>query len=123
MSPENTAALLKNFPKIFPHSPESIETSWCFECGDGWYELLNKLCEDLQEVIDTQNIPQVVASQVKEKFGTLRFYHRGGNGKTKVLIETAEDMAEATCEVCGEPARLRQKKGSWIQTLCDKHAQ
>ena len=122
MSPEHTATLLKEFPKIFPRPPGRMEDRWCFECGDGWYELLYKLCKDLQKVIDTENLPQVVASQVKEKFGTLRFYHCGGNGQTKSLIEVAEDMAEAICEVCGDPARLRQKKGSWMQTLCEKHA-
>lgn len=65
-------------------------------------------------------VRQVVAAQVKEKFGTLSFYYGGGDKYTSGLISMAESMSGITCEVCGSPGTLRGK--GWVQTLCDAHA-
>jgi hypothetical protein len=64
--------------------------------------------------------PQVVATQIKEKFGTLRFYYWGGDDYCRGVESMAESMSAVTCEVCGSPGKLRN--GGWIQTLCDEHA-
>lgn len=63
--------------------------------------------------------PQVVASQVKEKFGTLRFYHSGGDDAIAGMIRMAEEMSGTTCEECGKPGTTTQ--GGWIRTLCKTH--
>lgn len=60
-----------------------------------------------------------VAVQVKEKFGTLRFYVNGGNEKAYNYIEFAEALSGSTCEECGAPGTTRG--GGWIRTLCDRH--
>ena len=65
-------------------------------------------------------VRQVVAVQVKEKFGTLSFYYSGGDKYTSGLIAMAEHMSGITCETCGSPGTLRGT--GWIQTLCDAHA-
>ena len=65
--------------------------------------------------------PQVVAVQVKEKFGTLRFYYDGGDEYISGLVAMAESMSGCTCEECGAPGK--QRSGGWIQTLCDEHAE
>ncbi len=64
------------------------------------------------------NIP--VAVQVKEKFGTLRFYVDRGNDRIYNLINFAEAMSSRTCEECG--AVGKERYGGWIRTLCDAHA-
>jgi hypothetical protein len=64
--------------------------------------------------------PQVVATQVKEKFGALRFYYSGGDDFVDGVITFAENMSAVTCEMCGKPGKMRY--GGWIQTLCDEHA-
>lgn len=64
-------------------------------------------------------IEQLVATQIKEKFGGLRFYCDGGDEFTEGLIQMAEMMADCTCEVCGKPGSTRG--GGWIKTLCDEH--
>ncbi len=64
--------------------------------------------------------PQVIATQIKEKFGTLRFYYWGGDDYCRGIESMAESMSAVTCEVCGSPGKLR--KGGWVQTLCDEHA-
>jgi hypothetical protein len=64
---------------------------------------------------------QVVAIQVKEKFGTLRFYYSGGDDVVNGIERMAESMSAVMCETCGAPGRSR--RGGWIQTLCDAHAE
>ena len=93
------------------------------ECGDGWYTIIDRLCSNIQGYINwkPENCDQVVAAQVKEKLGGLRFYHRGGFGDDYIngLVTMAEAMSEVTCEVCGDRGTLRT--GGWMKTLCDHH--
>lgn len=80
------------------------------ECGPGWkalYEPLVELCK--QE--------RVVISQVKEKFGTLRFYVASAPEHVYDAIEKAERKSAETCEQCGAPGKRRND--GWIRTLCD----
>lgn len=63
-----------------------------------------------------EKIRQVVAVQVKEKFGTLRFYYDGGDDYIRGLASMAEAMSARTCESCGNPAT--QTHGGWIKTIC-----
>lgn len=132
MSPELDAKLHTDYPLIFvvepiadPDDPamtavQSPFAHWGFECGDGWYDLIDTLCLQLQ--FATKNgAPQVVASQVKEKFGVLRFYTRGQNDNQEGMIELAEAMSARLCEVCGNRGRI--VKNRWLRTRCPLHAQ
>jgi hypothetical protein len=100
---------------------------WGFECGDGWYQILDSLCANIQHHIDWQNknhekhpvVEQVIAVQIKEKFGGLRFYYDGGDEKIQGMVRMAESWAAHTCEECGAPGKMRN--GGWIRTLCDHH--
>ena len=64
--------------------------------------------------------PQVIATQIKEKFGELRFYYYGGDDYCSGVESMAESMSAVTCEVCGSSGKLRG--GGWVRTLCDEHA-
>ena len=116
---------------------------WGFECGDGWFQILNQLMGNIQHHIDWQNrqrevairfnskassdemrevpkeIPQVTLDQVKEKFGTLRFYYTGGDDYISGLVTMAESMSGVTCEECGKPGN--GTSGGWIKTVCVEH--
>lgn len=92
------------------------------ECGDGWYPLVRQLDEALRSIA-----PDYEAAQVKEKFGTLRFYvhtfdlDEDAQKQFEQLITAAEDESARTCESCGQPGRLRNDR-RWLKTLCDEHA-
>ena len=58
--------------------------------------------------------------QVKEKFGTLRFYSPG-NEKINRCITLAERMSAVTCELCGNEGQLGAQ-GYWYSTRCAKCA-
>lgn len=63
-----------------------------------------------------EKVKQVVATQVKEKFGTLRFYYNGGDDYIRGLASMAEAMSARTCEGCGAPAK--STNDGWIKTMC-----
>jgi hypothetical protein len=93
--------------------------------GDGWEDLLRRACARiLAAVVLTGGTFR--ATQIKEKYGPLRFYWTGDlSAKAAAAVEEAIDLAEArsatTCEVCGEPGVLRG--GPWLTTRCDAHAE
>jgi len=86
---------------------------------------IKKAAEALEDIEpQRQRVPkachQVTATQIKEKFGTLRFYYFGGDDYCRGVESMAELMSAVTCEVCSSPGKLRN--GGWIRTLCDEHA-
>jgi hypothetical protein len=64
-------------------------------------------------------VEQVVLQQVKEKFGTLRFYYTGGDSYIQGLVSMAESMSGVMCEECGSPGKTEGP--GWIRTLCETH--
>jgi len=175
MKKELDKQLVEKYPKIFRDRYAPMNRTamcWGFEHGDGWYNIIDQMCANIQHHINhtrkqraealvynralsraikgdfsTFNrlpkwqqkwlgealedpepqlkivpdaCPQVVASQVKEKFGTLRFYYNGGDEVVDGIERMAESMSAVTCEDCGAPGKCRT--GGWIRTLCDTHA-
>ncbi len=134
MKQELDKALCEKYPLIFKNRHGDMKETamyWGFEHGDGWYQILDSLCSNIQSYIDWNNrsavagykdfqpIEQVVAQQVKEKFGGLRFYYEGGDRHISGMVRMAESWASCTCEVCGAPGTIRH--GGWIKTLCEVH--
>ena len=127
MKSELDAQLCQNYPRIFAdRNLPMTETAMCwgFEHGDGWFNIINQLCGNIQHHIDWKTktgkvVPQVVAEQVKEKFGTLRFYYRGGDDYIRGLVSMAESMSGVTCEECGAPGTTDGQ--GWISTRCETH--
>lgn len=106
--------------------------------GPGWWPIIQSLCAQIDSYTKWRNntreallkhnpynhpipdeVPQVVITQIKEKFGGLRFYYDGGDGFIRGLETMAEVWASYTCEECGKPGDRRD--GGWIRTLCDEH--
>lgn len=59
---------------------------------------------------------QLIATQIKEKFGTLRFYYFGGDEYCEGVIDLAAYMSGCTCEECGKPGK--STNGGWIKVRC-----
>jgi hypothetical protein len=58
-------------------------------------------------------------TQVKEKYGTLRFYC-GCSDRIDHLVNLAERASSLTCEECGEAGQIRGQ--SWLYTACSAHS-
>jgi hypothetical protein len=177
MKQELDKLLCEKYPKIMVNrNKPMIETCMCwgFDCGDGWYNILDQLMSNIQHHIDwsvkqrdwaikynemasqcqagifdlfeeenkdtlpnykeeklariiaggfrtvPDAVAQVTLDQVKEKFGTLRFYYTGGDDIIDGMVRMAESMSAVTCETCGNPGRTRGR--GWIYTACDVHS-
>ena len=117
--------LYEKYPKIFADknkAPTETSMCWGIECGSGWYALIDELCRRLTEYLDKHpDVPQVVAGQVKQNFGGLRYHVHGGNNVTSQLIEDACYISYNTCESCGSMQTVEQRiVGIWITQLCNK---
>lgn len=123
MNKELTQKLFDKYPKIFVQKDlPPTESLMCFgfECGDGWFWLIDNLCEKIQCYIDNNkhlDIPQVEAVQVKQKFGELRFYCIGGNEYIRGFIDFASYLSYNICERCGCNKDVKTTK-RWITPLC-----
>jgi hypothetical protein len=91
---------------------------WGIEASDGWYDLLDTLCGSLENHMRNRpKMPPVVVTQVKEKYGGLRFSISGGDEYCDGLVDMAEHMSYKICEACGNPGK--PNKGGWISVRCE----
>jgi len=174
MKQELDKLLCERYPKMMVNrNKPMMETCMCwgFECGDGWFNILDQLMGSIQHHIDwkekqragaikynemaaqakagnfdlfeetmkalpndeykekrlaeivagdfrqvPESIPQVTLDQVKEKFGTLRFYYSGGDDYISGMVSLAESLTGVTCESCGNVGERRG--GGWVHTYC-----
>lgn len=122
-----TDLLYGRYPLIFaPYTqPDAEEKRMKVWCKDGWFDLIDTLCAQLQHWTDQHNAPQYVAFDVKEKFGSLRFVgqHQPGHPKTAEQIgavKMAYALSLRLCEECGAPGQLVVDGGCWM-TRCAQH--
>jgi hypothetical protein len=59
------------------------------ECADGWYPLLDGLCDVLSCRAHVGDNTAVEALQVKQKFGGLHFYFEGGGDRSNGAVRLA----------------------------------
>ena len=132
MKQELQDKLFNKYPKIFRQKDLPMqETAMCWGICvcDGWYDLIDNLCMQIQHHINWTNIgPReneksellwFEATQVKEKFGGLRFYYDGGDDFISGMVTLAESMSYHICEVCGDSGKQTEEK--WATTRCEKH--
>lgn len=117
--------LFEKYPKIFAGKDmpitENLMSFGC-ECDDGWYWLIDNLCNTIQQYIDNNkhlNVSQVIATQVKEKYGGLRFYTLNSDDYVDGMIALAEAYSLQICEECGSTEDVFQTTG-WVKTICKK---
>jgi len=130
--------LKEQFPKILknlggnPSRTCMSEAHGGIAVGDGWIPLLEKLFRFCQFNHDKNGYPQLVADQIKEKFGTLRFYFHmeecdSPNAKygkqfnrgpelLEGAISFAELMSGSICEICGNPGESNTE--GWLKVRC-----
>ena len=143
MEEQKFEELAKRHPDIFQKSGD-----FEFSIGDGWYGIIDTLCGMISYRLENaksrlkyamenpdarfvkpiaelekdvanamEELPEI--AQVKEKFGTLRFYVHGGTEEMRHYIDFAEAMTSCVCEECGNPGKSRS--GGWVKVLCNEH--
>jgi len=121
-----TEDIIAKYPKIFEdYQGNPGRVNW-HGVPNGWLPIIDKLCDCIQWYIDHhvsytkegQYKPaQVTCTQMKEKFGGLRFYENGADKTVDGMIHYAEYLADNTCQDCGSREDIGRTSG-WISTIC-----
>jgi len=134
MNKELELKLVQKYPTILKdYGGDMKKTCMHFgmECGDGWYDLLDDLLSKLDYLSKNSGV-QVITDQIKEKFGTLRFYY-STVVKTDLnldiivskivydVVSVAEKQSAYICENTGEDGVICSRLG-WLKTLCKDEA-
>ena len=114
MSPQLEQRLFRSHP-VFFKMDEGGALPYGIECDDGWFLLLEEMCQAI-DVINKDLEEPVTAAQIKEKFGTLRVYTDGLEPRIGEIIALAEHKSCQTCEVSGKPGALH-RRGGCVKTL------
>lgn len=135
MSPEKTKILYEKYPDIFRNRSLPMSQTcmcWGFECDDGWFKLIDELCAQLAFLQKVTGC-SIVADQVKEKFGELRFYYTMSFGDipetehsvlfniVAAVVDRAANQSTQTCEITGEYGSPHVRQG-WWKTVSEEKA-
>lgn len=69
---EHLLHLIEAHPLLFRGRPPALES----HLPPGWYALVDKLCSDITTALGLEACASFESRQIKEKYGTLRFYFR-----------------------------------------------
>ena len=112
------------FDEILEKNPIVFKNLQYIECSEGWATLIKSCASTIEQYIK-RKIPKeeqenYYATQVKQKFGGLRFYFSQLDPFIDGAIYLAETHSFFTCEKCGNSAITRNFKG-YLITLCNSH--
>jgi len=126
--------MCQSFPGLFiqRHQDMSITCMcWGFCIGRGWRNILYNLCLDLQKICDKTKI-DIQFTQIKEKYGSARFYYDTRmpvicdklklteiNNEILLLINESEDKTYTTCAACGKEYKRKKQETGWIKSICN----
>lgn len=126
MNKEKQDELCKKYPVILSKCGKAGSPMlWGIAVGNGWIDLLDDTFSIVQRhmknAVHAEDIvgktPPFVAIQIKEKFGSLRFYSEGGDNFTRGVIAAAEVHSCRICEDCGDKGKMRNH--NYISIRCD----
>lgn len=144
MNKQLETKLFKAYPDIFinknnntKHTQTPYPICHGIECDDGWFDLIKSLCNKLDLIRKVTGI-KIHALQIKEKFGSLRFYinydikklNKQLNNDVKEwqdiiydVISKACDKSAHICEICGDnlDAETVLLPTKTYKTVCRKH--
>jgi len=126
MNKENDDKLMSRFGHLYRERSLPMSQTcmcWGFDCGDGWFKILWDLSDGIDRLLQTvsqQEREEFRVKQVKEKFGTLRYYYHAPlsiDNPIHLLVRGAENLSAQTCEKCGEWGKIRGP--GWLSVRCN----
>lgn len=124
---EQNKKLIERYPFLLPRNrftdkvQEDYDYSWTeLDCLDeGWRKafgemILEEIRDDLikEGLLNTYRI-----DQIKEKYGELRWYTRGGSKNEPDIVNKYTILSRNICGHCGQPDS-GITKGGWIYPIC-----
>jgi len=120
-------ALEEEYPFLVPRGRDDEklemkpEERWCelLAMPEGWRRSFGlDICRDIKKALgDVISVQKYRILQIKEKYGSLRWYSTNESDEIANIITKYEYLSEHTCIVCGKPA-TKVSQG-WISPYCD----
>lgn len=90
------------------------------EMEPGWRKAFGvQMCKELKAQLKKEHyLYKYRITQIKEKWGYLRWYDEGHSDAVNKIINKYEDISWNTCLICGKPAT--KIKAGWISPYCDE---
>ena len=87
---------------------------------DGWRKAFGEsLCDELKTELEKNNLMDSYRiTQIKEKYGSLRWYDNGITSKGHSIIQKYSRLSSKTCIDCGKAAT--RITVDWISPYCDE---
>ena len=124
----NNKELIERYPFLLPRNrftnkiPENFNYSYTEldAMPDGWRNTFGeRMCEEIRNaLIEANCLDKYRISQIKEKYGTLRWYDFGATQKVYDIISKYEYLSQFICDRCGKPADYQTC--GWIENICNK---
>lgn len=104
--------LLNKYPFLkIKNSP----ITWLDVMPDGWRKAFGEqMIEEISQALKGQ---ELIITEIKEKFGGLRFYTGWTTEEVYDIISKYESMSYRICILCGQKATKISK--GWISPYCD----
>ena len=106
-------------------SPQGNLDTWLDDMPGGWRVAFgNKMCEEIKQALivegDEKLLNEYRLLQIKEKFGTLRWYTNWTTNEIEDIVHKYEDLSWNTCIECGKPSKYHSI--GWIAPYCEECA-
>lgn len=126
LSEEFQSKLLERFPWAEARDHDGNGKGYLVPCwcGDGWFQIIWNMLEELEQFCKTRVFPlNLQLLEIKEKYGGMRVDFGCGDTSSAILdrvyeiIEKYENLAEDTCESCGDKGKVYEVNG-WLSAYC-----
>lgn len=108
----------RNQQRIGEDLASMYQECWDLSVGEGWMPIVRSTSKEIKEIDVEENIQ---VTQVKEKFGELRFYTNWSSEEIDTIITKGVVESRSTCEECGSKDTVTQRElNRWITTLCQE---
>lgn len=121
--------LIKEYPFLLPRNVWTGEILKDYDYSfteldcmpEGWKKAFGKLlCEDIKkELIKANFLDKYRICEIKEKYGTLRWYDFGAPEEVTKILYKYEHISEYTCATCGK-VNVPIYNSGWILPQCTK---
>ena len=128
----NNKELIERYPFLMPRNRWTGEVPNDFNYSyteldamdNGWRQAFGeRMCEEIRNALIEDNcLEEYRISQIKEKYGTLRWYDFGTTQKVYDIVAKYEYISGFICQNCGRPYAKEFNTGGWICTLCENCA-
>ena len=124
-----------NYEELLTRYPILFSKFSYFECNNGWFYIINDASFELEQINRSFSNPEykVVAFQIKDKFGSLRYYvefsdalvedepvYNKVSNKVYTILQKVENLSSKVCQSCAGELSVRNSTKGYKEVYCEK---